>query len=933
MTSFSKLKQKFSDNVDAADALSDISQYLAMIVTGTVIGGDVLTIPLIIYSSSKAAASVFKLLKVLIPSNDKEYISINHAERIDEIFYLLAQKAYLDSIKELENKLKSKHSFDKQKHKKLVKVLETAIISPERAEVKFEFGWTLESGPIQLFESYTSWLHPILLSLGANQKDSFNWLKAIEINARKKLFKELVNSKKNKWLFDYQLLNDHAKILDLLKGFINPSSIPKDKAWKNYLNDLKIKPSSPIWGEEEHGLGIDKLFVEPDYEYFRQLDTGALLLEPKVTLQNFLSGLISKRRPSTELIFIMGAPGIGKTSFMDIFCANLAATEKVHIVLVPAKKLDPKKSIFSEVQSYLSQIGHTAVADLLSSTSDCIIAIDGFDELAHATLSTLEDFFRNAHDLVRDRIGINLRIILSGRPTLFSLNDVSIPIGSHVTTLKPFNQDRVKEWSSNWQKAKMSSFNGHKYLLTKSKDINELAAQPMLLYLLAKMHDDDEPIPINLEESTKYSIYSKILDWICKRQEEKHITHITHSHLRRFLQVAGLATHQSGQRILHWNQFAVSLRNAGLAEDPKEIDSKAYSTILSFAFISIKERAWEFTHKSFGEALAAEAMGRVLSDISEQGKYGEEWRLPHQKAATIWIETFGPYFLTKDVLDFFKGWLQLNSKTYLINLITRLLNLYKVILSPSVSSYLANISNCFDRPIQMILGSSIRSWFSISNLALDIYLNIKKSKIKKQWSDSINIKDYRTGVYLSNLVSPLSVFESRLLFKNINEIMSGRPKHQSDFMNHLINLFLSYLYFNLNKHKFLKQNDLFHSFIYSTIGSKENFRKKNVFFSILEKRMLNSESIISISKDNKIDSFIQKTPIEKAFEELEGTIQHGYEPSIYEILSKQLAIKFNDSIISEDKLINEVLKQLKTKLSKTNVNFSATYPLYKYYKE
>ena len=339
------------------------------------------------------------------------------------------------------------------------------------------------------------------------------WIKEIEKEARKQLFKELASpNKEYHWLLDYQLLNDHAQIIDLLKGFVNSDSEPKEKVWQKYLEDLKEKPSNPIWGEEEKGLGIKSLFVEPDYKYSRKIEDGTINLNPNVPLQHFLTALITKRRPSTELIFLMGGPGIGKTSFMEVFFSNLALTNKLPVILVPAKKLNPQKPIFSEIKAYLSQIGHSALSELLESTSDLIIAIDGFDELAYATLSTLETFFRNANDLVRDHSGYKVKIILSGRPTLFSSNDVSIPAGHMLLPLKTFNENRVKLWSKNWTKAKLSSFDGTKYLKSQSKDISDLATQPMLLYLLARMFDAGKAIPTEMKESegSKYSVYSKI---------------------------------------------------------------------------------------------------------------------------------------------------------------------------------------------------------------------------------------------------------------------------------------------------------------------------------------------------------------------------------------------------------------------------------------
>jgi hypothetical protein len=443
-----------------------------MVVTGTTLSGGALTLPYILIKSGEVASALLKLSKLLLPSGGQKEQDFVSADRIDDIFYVFAQRAYLKSLSKLKKHLPTNAQFDTDRHAKAVETVKLCVVRPDRVEASFEFGWNEVGSPLKLFDSYTGWLHPLLVSFGADDNDASAWLESVELQARKDLFAELVSKRRDhQWLVDYQLLNSEATIIDLLKGFTTSKSQPSEVAWITYLQDLKKKPTLLIWGEEANGLSIDRLFVEPAFNYTRQTYAGPLKLEPTASLRQFLTGLISHRRPSTELVFVMGGPGSGKTSLMEVFCADLADTDKVCVVLVPAKHLDPRRGILPEVQRYLREMGHQALADMVASSSDFIIAIDGFDELAHATLSTLEEFFRSVQDLVRDRSGAQLRIMLSGRPTLFTSNDVMIPVGSHVVTLTPFDEARVKVWSENWRREKGGSFDGVRYLKSKSANI------------------------------------------------------------------------------------------------------------------------------------------------------------------------------------------------------------------------------------------------------------------------------------------------------------------------------------------------------------------------------------------------------------------------------------------------------------------------------
>jgi hypothetical protein len=923
MSRLNDLKTRLSNSADVAEAIGQLAEFISIVTLGLTTTGGVVTIPYIVKESSKTTASLAKLIKVLLGEEEDKLLKMPPAERADEIFYVFAQRAYLKAIGNFLIKISAKHAFKTEQHHKLVKKIENSVVKPDSAEASFTFGWNPGSGPVQLFKSYNEWLRILLAPMGIKEEEVDKLLTSIEIDARKTLHSDLISKEKDRlWMVEYQLLETTSDIREMLHGFFEEKRIADDSIWKHYLEEIEKKPSLPIWGEEEHGLGIGSIFVEPSYSYARSLISGRAVQgnpELSIPLKRFLLGLLSGRRPSAELIFVMGGPGTGKTSLMEVFGSEIAQTEAINFILVPAKKLNPNRSILTEVQNYLKDLGHESLADVITSTKDVIIAIDGFDELAHATLSTLETFFRQAQDLVRERSASRLRIIMSGRPTLFSTNDVSIPSGSHIVTIHHFDPDRVKEWSSKWRIATNGTFEGSVYLSSSSEDLRELATQPMLLYLLAKMHEENEGIPTNIieEGGVRYKIYCKILDWVCRRQEDKKVPTPLTASLRRFLQVAGLATHQSGQRTLHWSNFIRALERSGLADDASKINAKVHSTILSFAFTSLEERSWEFTHKSFGEALAAEAIGRVLEDISEPGRDGERWKIPLQVASKLWVETFGPYHLSKDILDFYDGWLFAHVNIISSNLIPRMIEVFNHLLAHASSDVIANIGKEYEKSIVIVTGNAVRCWFNLTNMALSHSVRLEGEASLTNYMSSIQFDKYRTGVYLTQIVSPISVGEGTSLFSLTSRLVDDiRNLNSVEYMNNLIKLKTSFEF--TNKERAILRTSIYENeinFISKKMENYPTFDNEKLFYSEINLPVRGNAFIKYIS-EAKGKNFYNKnyeiSSFERCFLDVETIIKNIYEMSIFEQIRKRTGLTNLNNINSKNfrKIINTIDQML-----------------------
>ena len=66
-------------------------------------------------------------------------------------------------------------------------------------------------------------------------------------------------------------------------------------------------------------------------------------------------------------------------------------------------------------------------------------------------------------------------------------------MNNHVLTLQPFNNNQITDWSKKWNKISGQNFDGTKFWVDDEKfrgDLHEIATQPLLLYLLAKLEEE-----------------------------------------------------------------------------------------------------------------------------------------------------------------------------------------------------------------------------------------------------------------------------------------------------------------------------------------------------------------------------------------------------------------------------------------------------------
>jgi len=346
-----------------------------------------------------------------------------------------------------------------------------------------------------------------------------------------------------------------------------------------------------------------------------------------------------------------------------MYADGLSRCKSFHPVYIPLQYIDPTRDLISEIEKYVRESTLRDAVQELHNCSNVVFILDAFDELAQATRDRMGDFFRRLERFTSDQLYLGAATIATGRHTLFSRGDALIPAGTHVITLQPFDEGQINEWSARWNKLARQSFDGTKFWQAdenKRGDLHDIATQPLLLYLLAKLEQSGTPVNPADVDTSRSGIYRHIIQWVCGRQQEKRglqpETHMSSGQMRKLLRLTGFCAMSRGRRAVHLDDLQSMLRDAGLSEETVQDKNnyQAERTFLTFAFAKAGQASWEFKHKQFGEYLAAEYIGERFNtaitrvpDADEPGQM--RWSMSHETLARLWIDVFARNSVSPEV--------------------------------------------------------------------------------------------------------------------------------------------------------------------------------------------------------------------------------------------------------------------------------------------
>jgi len=371
--------------------------------------------------------------------------------------------------------------------------------------------------------------------------------------------------------------------------------------------------------------------------------------------------------------------------------------------------IDASKDLVEEVGRFVREDG-VLVGNPLDPESpepNLLVIFDGLDELASqgkAAADIARGFVREVEKTVerRNQQVVRLRVLLSGRELVVQENESEFRQPRQILNLLPYftplsakyengvvvqdgveyedpakllQRDARQEWWKNYGVLTGKDFEGLPKELNRD-DLTEITAQPLLNYLVALSFTRDKldfSKDINLN-----SIYADLVTAVHERGYEKRraygpIRHMTLDQFSRVLEEIGLAAWHGDGRTTTISEIEEHCKVSGLARmlgDFQEGAKAGVTRLLAaFFFRQYGRRAsgdptFVFTHKSFGEYLAARRVVRAIEKVSREledraSNPDEGW--DERDALKHWAQICGPSAMTEYLHTFLLNEVRLRS--------------------------------------------------------------------------------------------------------------------------------------------------------------------------------------------------------------------------------------------------------------------------------
>ncbi|MBW4424345.1 MAG: pentapeptide repeat-containing protein [Nostoc desertorum CM1-VF14] len=418
----------------------------------------------------------------------------------------------------------------------------------------------------------------------------------------------------------------------------------KEKLEKNlniedYLEQvIKPKPEEKIF-DETH-ITFRDLYVPLQVKELDAKDNASLELEAWV--KAILNDPDAKHK---QVLFIQGEAGRGKSVFCRMF-ADWVRRElhpSFTPILIRLRDLRVlKDNLTDTLENYLQHLDFVTSDSgwLTDKNTRFLFFLDGFDELLLEGRASggLKEFLEQVEQFQKDRLCQHQFLVTGRSLALQGIERVLSQTKSlKRVELQPMDDSLRQKWLEKWAVAAQVNKSEFEEFLKACPDEvkNKLAREPLLLYLLARMHRDNR---LNVQMfagadsiKAKIRIYDESVKWVLEKQRDSEnqndnsrLTGLKSEDLRQFLTEAALCVVQSGNesarvtmleaRLKHSQNPAAKLIQDARQENGSEKNQqdKLLNNLLTAFYIKPasgdKGGSVEFVHKSFSEFLFAERL-------------------------------------------------------------------------------------------------------------------------------------------------------------------------------------------------------------------------------------------------------------------------------------------------------------------------------------
>ncbi|MEV4800410.1 hypothetical protein AB0K18_10370 [Nonomuraea sp. NPDC049421] len=374
-------------------------------------------------------------------------------------------------------------------------------------------------------------------------------------------------------------------------------------------------------------------------------------------LSDFLAGFLTSPRAVEIPLVVLGQPGAGKSLLMRVLAARLPPDQFLPI-RITLRQVPADVKLQAQIKHALCELTHEEIdwADLARSAAESgilpVLLLDGLDELVQSIGVHRNDFLEQVSEFQQCELeqGRAVAAIVTTRTAV--AHRCRLPKGAIVAQLDPFSQEQITTWLATWNSVNEEYFLSRDLHPLHTEDLLpqiELAAEPLLLLMLALYDADANDLKRNSRQMARAELYHRVLSRFAEREIRKRYPHLSgeqlaeavHYELRRLGVVAFSMINRSqqwatreeiDQDLMAWQLAEEKWANT----DFRASLSAAERVVAGFFFVhqsrSIQNdkplAAYEFLHATFGEYLAALLVFEVIKQLRSEaaassGPFGE----------------------------------------------------------------------------------------------------------------------------------------------------------------------------------------------------------------------------------------------------------------------------------------------------------------------
>ncbi|MGB3404773.1 MAG: pentapeptide repeat-containing protein [Microcoleaceae cyanobacterium] len=452
---------------------------------------------------------------------------------------------------------------------------------------------------------------------------------------------------------------------------------------EKYLQrEIKTQPQTQVFNEAKDGkkLSIDDIYVSMKAKTVDK--NGDSTGEMAFDLANWATEILNNLYLNThkQVIFIQGEPGHGKS----VFCRMYSDWVRRNLypnwipILIRLRDIQLQTQFRETLRQALISYDFAANDDgwLTDDNIRYLFLLDGFDELVLSQQDGkgLEKFLDNVATFQREE-GKNHRhrILITGRPMALQGYEYSLPHNLNRVSIVPMDDDLQNQWLSRWQEyageAETEKLRSLIHNENCPKELQKLAREPLLLYLLAILARSDQFNPNVFNETkgiaVKIQIYTNLIDSVLEQQRtdretgkniNEKLTGFKPKKLRRLLSELALCITQTETE----RASVTAIKQVLDEKSEKAIDDLAKDNILAAFYLKTETNtdkgSIEFIHKSFREFLTAERLQRSLKEWTDvrwdEDEEEEEPTIKNKELYQQIYDLLGYGILTKEIVEY-----------------------------------------------------------------------------------------------------------------------------------------------------------------------------------------------------------------------------------------------------------------------------------------